>query len=115
MLNINPLYIKECEKVVNYMLSLSFVCKYNFKTQDLNSIRVDNGKRLNNEIVDFFKRNGGVQAIYDLFMDSYIIKEKHILLIWDYINKYRVQPYKIRSSTDFEMVKIPVFFEYIGE
>lgn len=115
MLSINTLYIKECEKVVNYMLSLSLVCKYDFKTQDLNSIRVDNGKRLDIEIVDFFKRNGGVQGVYDLFKDSYIIKNNHINFIWNYINKYRVQPHRLKTKTDFEVANIPVFFEYLGE
>jgi hypothetical protein len=111
----NPLYIKECERVVNYMLTLSLVCKYDFRTQDLNSIRIDNGKRLNDEIVQFFKKSGGVEAVYNMFKDSFVIKDNHIILVWNYINKYRVQPHKLRSKTDFEMVKIPVFFEYIGE
>ncbi|MCG3685926.1 hypothetical protein [Aliarcobacter butzleri] len=111
----NPLYIKECERVVNYMLSLSLVCKYDFKTQDLNSIRTENGKKLNDEIIQFFKRNGGVETVYNMFRDSYMINKKHISIVWNYVNKYKVQPYKLRTKTDFEVVNIPVFFEYLGE
>ena len=115
MLNINHLYYKECERVVNYMLSLSFVCKYDFKVENLGNIRVQNGKKLNDEIFEFFNKNGGIEKVFNMFKDSYIVSDKHISIVWDYVNKNRVQPHRLRTKTDFEVIKIPVFFEYVGE
>ena len=116
MVNIHPLYAKECSKTISFINLLTCVMIKNFGEytfEELSNIRCNNSK-LNPEIFDFFKRLGGTKKVYDFFSDSYTVQPKHIKILWSYCNKYRVQPHRLRMSTDFTIIQIPVFFEYIS-
>ena len=115
MVNIHPLYAKECIYSINFLNMLTVVLIKNFKEEifeEISNVRC-NGNKLNPEIFDFFKRMGGTKKVYDYFSDSYTPKNKHIKYIWHYCNKYRVQPHRLRMSTNIEIAQIPVFYEYI--
>ncbi|QKJ26532.1 hypothetical protein ACBT_0578 [Aliarcobacter cibarius] len=115
MVNIHPLYTKECVKTINFINMLTCVAIKDFREktfESLEDIRCNNN-RLNPEILEFFRRFGGIKNVYDYFSDSYTVKIKHIKCIWNYCNKYRVQPHRLRMSTDFTIIKIPIFYEYI--
>ena len=53
--------------------------------------------------------------VYDYFSDSYTVQPKHIQILWIYCNKYKVQPHRLRMSTDFTIIQIPIFYEYVSE
>ena len=115
MLNIHPLYAKECIYTIHFINMLTVVLIIDLKEgkfEQLSNIRCD-GNKLNIEILDFFKRMGGTKQVYNFFSDSYTPKNKHIKYIWHYCNKYRVQPHRLRMSTNIEIAQIPVFYEYI--
>ena len=114
MLNINSLYQKECIKTISFINLLTCVMIKNFSQhifEELSNVRCNNSK-LNPEIFDFFRRLGGTKNVYDYFSDSYTVQPKHIQILWIYCNKYKVQPHRLRMSTDFTIIQIPVFFEY---
>ncbi len=117
MVNIHPLYAKECIYTINFINMLTVVLIKNFKEEifeEISNVRC-NGNKLNVEIFDFFKRMGGTKKVYDYFSDSYTVQPKHIKILWSYCNKYRVQPHRLRMSTDFTIIQIPIFYEYISE
>ncbi|WP_260879114.1 hypothetical protein [Aliarcobacter cryaerophilus] len=58
---------------------------------------------------------GDTKHVYDFFSDSYTPKNKHIQYVWNYCNEYRVQPHRLRMSTIFTIIQIPIFYEYISE
>ena len=97
------------------MLTCVAIKDFREKTfESLEDIRCNNN-RLNPEIFDFFRRLGGTKNVYDYFSDSYTVQPKHIQILWIYCNKYRVQPHRLRMSTDFTIIQIPIFYEYISE
>lgn len=117
MVNIHPLYAKECIYTINFINMLTVVLIKNFKEEifeEISNVRC-NGNKLNVEIFDFFRRLGGTKNVYDYFSDSYTVQPKHIKILWSYCNKYRVQPHRLRMSTDFTIIQIPIFYEYISE
>ena len=117
MFNIHPLYAKECIYSINFLNMLTVVLIKNFKEEifeEISNVRCNNSK-LNPEIFDFFRRLGGTKNVYDYFSDSYTVQPKHIQILWIYCNKYRVQPHRLRMSTDFTIIQIPIFYEYISE
>ncbi len=112
---LNPLYEKECIKTISFINLLTCIMIKNFGEhtfEDLSNIRC-NDYKLNSEIFDFFRRLGGTKNVYDCFSDSYTVQPKHIQILWSYCNKYRVQPHRLRMSTDFTIIQIPVFYEYM--
>ena len=107
MQNINEIWHDECKKTSDFMMSLTCVMLKNYRQQEFlkfYEIRCDD-KKLNDEIIDFITAFGGLKKTYNFFATAYIIKNKHIICIYRYCNRFKIQPYRLRMPTNFTIVK----------
>lgn len=114
MQNISQIWHEECMKTSNFMMSLTCVMLKNYREQEFLKffeIRCDD-KKLNNEIIDFITAFGGLKKTYNFFATAYIIKNKHIICIYRYCNRFRIQPYRLRMPTNFTIVKPIRTYDY---
>lgn len=114
MQNINEIWHDECKKTSNFMMSLTCVMLKNYRQQEFlkfYEIRCDD-KKLNDEIIDFITAFGGLKKTYNFFATAYIIKNKHIICIYRYCNRFRIQPYRLRMPTNFTIVKPITTYDY---
>lgn len=115
MENINEIWQSECVKTSNFIMSLACVMLKNYKDMSFykfSEIKC-NDKKLNDEIIDFMTTFGGLKKTYIFFSDAYLIKKKHIICIYRYCNRFRIQPHRLRMSTDFVIVKIPIVYDLV--
>jgi hypothetical protein len=114
MQNISQVWHEECIKTSNFMMSLTCVMLKNYREQEFlkfYEIRCDD-KKLNDEIIDFITAFGGLKKTYNFFANAYIIKNKHIICIYRYCNRFRIQPYRLRMPTNFTIVKPIITYDY---
>lgn len=114
MQNISNIWHDECKKTSNFMMSLTCVMLKNYREQEFfkfYEIRC-NDKKLNDEIIDFITIFGGLIKTYNFFATAYIIKNKHIICIYRYCNRFKIQPYRLRMPTNFTIVKPITTYDY---
>jgi hypothetical protein len=113
MQNISQIWQDECIKTSNFMMSLTCVMLVDYRRQifyKFSEIKCDNIK-LNSEIIDFITAFGGLVKTYNFFSNAYIIKDKHIICIYRYCNRFQVQPHRLRMATDFSIHKTPIVYD----
>lgn len=115
MININNIWKEECIHTSNFMMILTSVMLVDFRHQifyKFSEIRC-NEEKLNIEIIDFITAFGGIEKTYKFFSNAYTIKNKHIICIYRYCNCFRVQPHRLRMSTNFKIIKTPIVYNYL--
>lgn len=110
MNNINYNWIIECTKTSNFLMTLTCVM-INDNILKFSEIRCDNQK-LNSEIIDFITYFGGIRKTYNFFADAYSIKNKHIINIYNYCQLLKIKPIRLRMSTNFTIIKVPIIYNF---
>jgi len=114
MQNISETWYDECKKTSTFMMSLTCLMLKNYREQEFlkfYEIRCDD-KKLNTEIIDFITTFGGLKKTYNFFATAYIIKNKHIICIYRYCNRFKIQPYRLRMPTNFTIVEPTITYDY---
>ncbi|CAM3981025.1 hypothetical protein [Arcobacter cloacae] len=113
MEKISQIWHDECLKTGNFMMILTSTMLKNYQKMEFYRFSEIKSKerKLNNEIIDFITAFGGLVKTYNFFSNAYIIKDKHIICIYRYCNRFQVQPHRLRMSTDFTIHKTPIVYD----
>jgi hypothetical protein len=113
MQKISQIWHDECLKTGNFMMILTSTMLKNYQKMEFYKFSEIKSKerKLNSEIIDFITAFGGLAKTYNFFSDAYTIKNKHIVCIYRYCNRFRIQPHRLRMSTDFTVHKTPIVYD----
>jgi hypothetical protein len=114
---INHIWREECLKSSNYIMILTSVMLKDYREQifyKYSEIKC-NEIKINDEIINFITAFGGIKRTYKFFANAYITQDKHIICIFKYCNRFKIQPHRLRMSTNFRIVKTPIVYEFIND